>query len=328
MTNIKIALHSLLAVMAIGSVSTAQDPDIGFFQEDGQVVIGLADFISREVNFPQTVFTRNFLSFPGEFFTEDPGFFALGAGSPSIPAGLTAVPGGADVSFNFLPMTIGQSQSNLLHWDGQASGGGAATVADVDFAPSVDMQFGVNIAGGGLATVTGDDAVVPGVTIGTTSSSGALHIHGILNVLSLIGGSPTSGVYTVALEFHVDGLLPSDPVLLAIRSPGLDASTEVAAGSWLNDNYDALFTDPGDFNGDGMVDAVDYTVWRDGYSTGDFDIGDYTLWKTNFGATGGAGAIASAPLATVGFVPEPATATLLALLGLAGCGLPRRWGLR
>lgn len=41
---------------------------------------------------------------------------------------------------------------------------------------------------------------------------------------------------------------------------------------------------PGDFNGDGSVDAADYTVWRDGYGV-DYTQGDYTLWFDNYGRT-------------------------------------------
>ena len=52
----------------------------------------------------------------------------------------------------------------------------------------------------------------------------------------------------------------------------------------------------GDYNVNGVVDAADYTVWRntlgqdvaagtgaDGDQSGKIDAGDYTFWKTNFG---------------------------------------------
>ncbi|MCO6045462.1 PEP-CTERM sorting domain-containing protein [Aeoliella sp. ICT_H6.2] len=82
----------------------------------------------------------------------------------------------------------------------------------------------------------------------------------------------------------------------------------------------------GDFNGDGMVDLADYTVWRNnlggdenslaagtGNNSGIVDAGDYALWKSNFGATSGAvGGIGS------GNVPEPSSVVLLA--GIVGCG--------
>jgi hypothetical protein len=77
----------------------------------------------------------------------------------------------------------------------------------------------------------------------------------------------------------------------------------------------------GDFNKDHVVDAADYTVWRnsldatgyhlaaDGNGDGKVDAADYDVWKSHFGETwsatgGGAGALA---------VPEPATAALVAL---------------
>jgi hypothetical protein len=77
---------------------------------------------------------------------------------------------------------------------------------------------------------------------------------------------------------------------------------------------------PGDYNANGIVDAADYTVWRDtlgsttrfvanGDNTGAshalIDQADYTFWKSHFGATAGAGSLSS------GAVPEPASWLLL-----------------
>lgn len=61
----------------------------------------------------------------------------------------------------------------------------------------------------------------------------------------------------------------------------------------------------GDFNDDGVVDAQDYTVWRDGLGSL-YDQDDYEDWKANFGQTNGGGSIAKA-------VPEPTSCLLLAL---------------
>ncbi|MEX2169531.1 MAG: hypothetical protein WD851_09475 [Pirellulales bacterium] len=72
----------------------------------------------------------------------------------------------------------------------------------------------------------------------------------------------------------------------------------------------------GDYNGDGVVDAADYTVWRDhrgsnyaaadGNGNGTVDTGDYTVWKANFSDAQGS---ASA-------VPEPALGPVLFLLAV------------
>jgi hypothetical protein len=83
---------------------------------------------------------------------------------------------------------------------------------------------------------------------------------------------------------------------------------------------------PGDFNRNGLVDAADFTVWRDslgqtGNTAADanednvVDAEDYDFWKANFGLSESAG---TGALATV---PEPST---VALVLLAACGLALR----
>ena len=61
----------------------------------------------------------------------------------------------------------------------------------------------------------------------------------------------------------------------------------------------------GDYNGNGKVDAADYTVWRDNLGGEWFDpgcesrpanmgvvsIADYNSWKANFGAMAGSGGL-------------------------------------
>jgi hypothetical protein len=80
----------------------------------------------------------------------------------------------------------------------------------------------------------------------------------------------------------------------------------------------------GDYNADGVVNAGDYTIWRDtlnsttdlradGDDSGTVDSGDYTIWKNNFGSVAGAG---SGSLAVFGTVPEPGTASLIAMAAL------------
>jgi hypothetical protein len=75
---------------------------------------------------------------------------------------------------------------------------------------------------------------------------------------------------------------------------------------------------PGDFNRDGHVDAVDYTVWRDGLGTA-YTMEDYADWKSNFGYSSGG----SAAVGHHDAVPEPVSTftcgMLLAAASICGC---------
>lgn len=107
--------------------------------------------------------------------------------------------------------------------------------------------------------------------------------------------------------------LPLSPGGYAVRVSGTTSETQLYR---LQVEYGFPHM-AGDFNGDGTVDAADYTVWRDSHGSttqlaadadGDGVVGDpdYSFWASNFGA--GASALA---------VPEPHGALLLAL-GLLG----------
>lgn len=89
-------------------------------------------------------------------------------------------------------------------------------------------------------------------------------------------------------------------------------------------SIDFISVSPGDFNGDGLVDAADYTIWRDtlGSTTdlradangnGAIDGADYDLWVANYGS--GAGGSAA--------VPEPAMLSLCVIATLGACGRRR-----
>jgi hypothetical protein len=81
----------------------------------------------------------------------------------------------------------------------------------------------------------------------------------------------------------------------------------------------------GDYNGNDVVDAADYVVWRNGgplqnesASIGTVDSADYDFWKSRFGAISGSGAGVNG-----GSVPEPASVVLV-LLSLFCCAGSRR----
>ena len=73
----------------------------------------------------------------------------------------------------------------------------------------------------------------------------------------------------------------------------------------------------GDYNDDGVVDAADYTVWRDNRGTdavlpndrgigGVISLRHLNQWRTNYGKT----------LSSAGAVPEPTTLTIAACVGV------------
>lgn len=85
-------------------------------------------------------------------------------------------------------------------------------------------------------------------------------------------------------------------------------------GTFVLDAIESVYVAPGDYNADGLVDAADYTVWRDfasatthvnrgdGNADGAVNAGDYEVWRGNYGAGSGAA------------VPEPAAGVLLATI--------------
>ena len=74
---------------------------------------------------------------------------------------------------------------------------------------------------------------------------------------------------------------------------------------------------PGDFNGNGVVDAADYVVWRKGTSIAPTQE-NYNIWRSHFGQTApnnGSGASSSGNSS----VPEPATCALLMFAVIGWC---------
>ncbi|TWT75691.1 hypothetical protein Pla123a_32010 [Posidoniimonas polymericola] len=98
-----------------------------------------------------------------------------------------------------------------------------------------------------------------------------------------------------------------------------------------------LASGPGDFNADGVVDAADYTLWRDNDGAADESAingngdgggitnADYDLWKSNYGTDYGAGTVG-----TTSTTPEPAAAGLMAFAvsAVAGCMRSRAFGVK
>jgi hypothetical protein len=164
-------------------------------------------------------------------------------------------------------------------------------------------------------------------------------LPGEFDALLVQGGVTLDGTLDVGL---LSGFLPRlGDIFTIIDNQGTNAvsgmfsqGSLIGAGGYLfginygggDGNDVVLFTLSGldgDYNNDGVVDAADYTVWRDnlgaaaGTLLNDPDgiaIGtaQYATWKRNFGAT------LTSPI-SVGraAVPEPSTGVLVVLFALA-----------
>lgn len=120
----------------------------------------------------------------------------------------------------------------------------------------------------------------------------------------------------------------------AAMTPGLTpgsrkrlTSLDAAALSDLGWTVIAPPASSGDYNQDGIVNAADYTVWRnslgqganlaaDGNTSMWIDGGDFAVWKANYGEGVGSGATVSSSELIAADVPEPKTCTLLVVAGL------------
>jgi hypothetical protein len=107
----------------------------------------------------------------------------------------------------------------------------------------------------------------------------------------------------------------------------LASQSGVISGSLMYDDTPPPPLD-GDYNNNGVVDAADYTVWRDNLggmvtlpndtTPGMVTPADYGVWKSNFGMSENGGALAHSSAASP--VPEPSTM----LLSIAAAALLTR----
>lgn len=159
---------------------------------------------------------------------------------------------------------------------------GTLRTADVRFAPNGDLDRYLDIASNNTM----------GIRIGQEGT------------LVIVGSDATAKL----TDFLNDGLLYTDDPsgTINITFDGSDTLVQVVVASL-----------PGDYNQDGIVDASDYTVWRDslgqsgnglaadGNNSGTVDLADYLIWKQNFASASGSALGRSS-------VPEPASLLLTA----------------
>jgi hypothetical protein len=211
----------------------------------------------------------------------------------------------------------------------------------------------VFVDGGGVATVSAPLPMVRTLQVGgSTESELRLATNGRINVsqnyLQLADGTLTVELSAASLfdaplaVFGEAALAGSLAVALADGfAPGVGYEFQIiAASGGISGDFDNVLLPalpshlgwklvyaptaallqvvlPGDYNGDNVVDAADYVVWRktfgltgsglaaDGDGDGEIGSGDFDVWRAHFGQAAGGGAQAR------GSVPEPPAPAIL-----------------
>ncbi len=196
--------------------------------------------------------------------------------------GAVAVNGGA-LLFNGNSSTGAVAVASTATLGGTGSVTGAVTVnSGGHLAPGASIE---SLGVGALALNAGS---MLDIEVGAPSLSDQINVSGLLTLnggsVNLINLGLDAGTYTL--------------ITYGSRS-GSVANLGSPTGGPSNFNYKLIDTGsainlsvtiPGDFNLDGLVDSVDYVVWRTGMGT-TYTQTDYTVWRTNFGRRRAAGAV-------------------------------------
>jgi T5SS/PEP-CTERM-associated repeat protein len=274
----------------------------------------------------------------------------IGNGTLSITDGGTvSTTGTTDVGFEPFTVASATVDGNGSTWTmtggmnlGTNLGRGTVTVRNGGL-----VSVGSPIAIGALGKITGDGTISGAVTNGGVvapgSTIGALHITGSYTQsaagtleIELAGTTPgtkfdrlvVSGSVTLGGTLNVallNGFMPagaSFDILDWGSLTGTFSSLQLPTlPNGLQWNTSQLYTAgvlsvgvPGDFNGNGVVDAADFVVWRKGLGT-TYTQNDYNVWRANFGQQGGGGSGATVNAA----VPEPSTLVLLIFAAAGWC---------
>lgn len=316
-------LVTFSATLVVHATTSAQHVDVLVWDQDGTVGVGQYDY-DNAVASEQRVHIARLDSF---YSVNNPGFTSF--------SGPEALPGNADLKWDFLPMTVDSGthsgyQSNLLYWDGVGS--------EPNFGPTSTEDYELTLYGKNApATADGTSEVITGDVIDRTPPNGAIHEHLYFflddNGDGLNTTLPDAGVYVLSMRLSIDGLEQSEPFFYVWATPELEVLPAILPSAiWVNERLDTLVIEPlaGDYNADGTVDAADYTVWRDtfgqangvlsadGNQDGVVDDMDYIVWQNNYGLSSAALASANSTA-----VPEPNTFLLVLTILICFVGMPR-----
>jgi hypothetical protein len=323
--------QAFAAWMAVDPVSGLHT-DVSFVADLSTAAVGGTTFLTHSVNGAEIdLMARD----SGESRVHAVTAFSSSSATATLTTGMTNYPGstifaGVDINMNANPgalYNLDLFRRLLTHEIGHAIGLGDVEAAETQ-ARFIDDNFDGSTSASTLATLTNSWALVVDPHNPAASP---------LNLYVVPGGDPGNDSLGVNLLMESSGLgitgaNGGNPVtaLLPLNND------EFATRQFLYPSLTRDVTVTGDYNGDGIVDAADYTVWRDtlgqtvfwkgdkadGDQSGIIDQGDYEFWRTHFGETITPPMGSGATLA----VPEPASLGIacVAGLGLGAVGRRRR----
>jgi autotransporter-associated beta strand protein len=237
----------------------------------------------------------------------------LNIGAANIYTGVTTIAGGV---------------LNALNATGSATGSGPVTI------DAAGQLGGTGIIQG---DVTNNGNVSPGMVIGTLSIGGSYtqDVGGKLDItladlsndkLAVTGVATLAGTLSVVLSAGFMPVVDDAFEIMTAADFGGTTFTNVMLPSLGSEltwkvNYGATAlvlsvvpaVQPGDFNGDGVIDAADFVAWQklDGSQ------GGYAAWSSHFGQTSGGGAASNS-------APEPSAWPMILIVMSASFRCRRR----
>jgi len=186
---------------------------------------------------------------------------------------------------------------NTDQWLGDWTGAGVTQIS-VDVrnptASSLTMRIGIAGPGGVFAGGGGDVYITPGIVVPPDDQWHTITFDVLASDFISVGGADIDAALT-------------DVTHVRIFSSAAAIFTGQSTGAMYLDNIQALGASmmlDGDYNGDDVVNAADYVLWRKDPSAFGGDAQGYNDWRTNFGAASGGGSVAGL---TAHGVPEPAS---------------------
>lgn len=225
------------------------------------------------------------------------------------------------IVFNDTPLNDG-------NWEGNWTAAGITQIAADVRNPNeftLNLRLGIVGPGGAFGGGQGDTYVTQAIDVAPNPGGWQRVVFDVL-VADWLPASETADDPVAALAGVTQ--------FRFLHNPALAFVGEELAGELYLDNITAIAAPVGvlgDYNGNGIVDAADYVVWRDsppslvneGASLGVVDQADYDFWRQRFGANSAVGSATGSGASNA--VPEPASwLSMTGLLMMAWIQVRRR----